>query len=235
MQQKQRILIGIGASALALAIGVGAVLAAGPRGQASPAPASGTTSTVAGTGSGAGAGYRGGSGSGAYGAGSATAGQARSQAFATALAQPSGTLTAEQQSSLAGMAEEEKLALDVYTTFASQYSTPVWRNIAASEAIHLATVRTLLARYGIADPTAGRSAGDFASLETTSLYRSLVAQGASSEAAAWGVGVTIESDDIARLDAATADVNAPDVTAVYANLRSASVQHLASFNRLLGR
>ncbi|MFN8631381.1 MAG: DUF2202 domain-containing protein [Chloroflexota bacterium] len=133
------------------------------------------------------------------------------------------------------MAEEEKLALDVYTTFSAQYSTPVWKNIAASEATHLATIRTLLDRYGIADPTAGRSTGDFASLEVANLYRSLLAQGAGSETAAWTAGVAIENDDIAKLDLAAAGVTAPDVSAVYANLRSASGQHLASFNRLLGR
>jgi hypothetical protein len=46
--------------------------------------------------------------------------------------------------------------------------------------------------------------------------------------------VTVESDDIARLDAVAAGITASDVTAVHANLRSASEQHLAAFTRPLG-
>lgn len=132
------------------------------------------------------------------------------------------------------MAEEEKLALDLYTAFSQQYATPVWRNIAASEATHLAAVRSLLDRYGIDDPTAGLAAGDFTSLDAKSAYRSLLAQGQASEPAASVVGATVERDDIARLDAAAAGVTAPDVAAVYASLRSASTQHEASFTRLAG-
>ncbi len=223
-QHKTRLLVGIGTAVIGLSVGVGAVLAAAPHGLGGSATGAGARTAPAYGGDG-----------GGYGAGSGTLGQARTQALATALAQPSGTLTADQRARLAGMAEEEKVALDAYTTFGQQYGTPVWNNVAASEAAHLATVRTLLARHGIADPTAGRSTGDFPSLEATDLYRSLLAQGSASEAAAWGVGAVVENDDIAKLDVAATGVTAPDVAAVYASLRSASGQHLASFSRLLGR
>jgi hypothetical protein len=222
-----RVMAGVGAAALGLTIGVGAALAAGPHGSAT-APAVGSGGSGPAYGGGYGAGYAG-------GAGSVTLGQTRTQAITAALALPGGALTAGQAEQLAGMAEEEKLALDLYTAFSHSYDTPVWRNIAASEAAHLEAVRTLLARYGTADPTAGRSAGDFASLEVTSLYRSLLAQGSASESAAWSVGTTVETDDIGRLDAAASGVTAPDVAAVYASLRSASEQHLAAFTRLLAR
>lgn len=233
MQQKKRkFLAGAGAAVLGLSIAAGAVLAAGPHG------ASGGSAAAPAAGAYGGYGYGAGDGSAGYGAGyggAGTATQARTQALAAALAQPSGTLTADQAAQLAAMAEEEKVALDLYTAFSEQYGTPVWRNIAAAEATHLDAVRSLLERYGIADPTADRSAGDFASLEAASLYRSLLAQGSSSEAEAFAVGVTVENDDIAKLDAAATGVSAPDVATVYASLRAASQQHLAAFTRLLGR
>jgi hypothetical protein len=150
-------------------------------------------------------------------------------------AAPSGALTAAQAAALAGMAEEEKLALDLYTAFAARYPSPAWDNIATAEAAHLAAIRTLLARYGIADPTAGRGAGSFASPQVAALYSNLLADGSVSEAAASGVGRTVELDDIARLDAARSNATASDVLRVYANLRRASTQHLAAFDRLLAR
>ncbi len=232
-QQKRKILVGVGGAVLGLAIAAGAVLAAGPHGSWSGASATSAPSGIAN-----GAGYDAGTGTGGYGTGygaSGTAGQARTQAFDAALAQPVGTLTAAQAAGLAGMAEEEQLALNLYTAFGAQDSTPVWRNIAAAEATHLAAVRSLLARYQISDPTAGRSAGDFASLEMTNLYRSLLARGTGSAAEALAAGATVENDDIARLDAAASGITAPDVAAVYASLRAASQQHLAAFTRLLGR
>jgi hypothetical protein len=144
------------------------------------------------------------------------------------------TLTASQAASLALMAEEEKLAHDLYAAFSAKYPSRAWDNIGAAESTHLAAVRTLLARYGIADPTAGRTAGSFASAEMASLYTRLLAQGSASEVAAFGVGRIVELDDIAELDRAIANVTAADIRQVYSNLRRGSVQHLAAFDRLLG-
>ncbi|GAA4711657.1 DUF2202 domain-containing protein [Phytohabitans rumicis] len=69
---------------------------------------------------------------------------------------PSGTLTGAQRTTLAAMAEEEKLAHDLYQAFGGRYDADVFDRIAAAETRHLAAVRTLLDRYGIADPTAGK-------------------------------------------------------------------------------
>lgn len=146
-----------------------------------------------------------------------------------AAAVPSGTLTSAQQSALAAMADEEKLALDLYTVLATTYPADVqFARIARSEAMHLSAVRTLLARYGIADPTAGLSAGQFSSSRTQSLYTSLLAS-ATSSASALAAGVAVEKDDIAALNSAKAGVTAPDVLAVYGQLLSGSQRHLAAF------
>lgn len=147
---------------------------------------------------------------------------------------PSGTLSAAQAAALVGMADEERLARDLYASFASMYPSAVWDNIEAAESTHLAAIRTLLARHGIADPTAILPAGSFASPETAALYARLLAQGSASEAAAFEVGRAVELDDIAKLDAARSGVTAADVLRVHGNLRNGSTQHLAAFSRLLG-
>jgi hypothetical protein len=163
----------------------------------------------------------------ASGAAAATAGASQLAA--------SPVLGASQAAILQGMAEEEKLAFDLYTALSGTWSRNVWSNIARSETTHLSEVRTLLAEYGVADPTAGMAAGTFATPAIQQLYDSLLASGRSGETAALTAGRTVELDDIAHLDAALADAGLPaDVALVYSNLRSASFQHLASFERLLG-
>ncbi len=144
-------------------------------------------------------------------------------------------LTAVQAADLAAMADEEKVARDLYRAFAARYPSPVWDTIAAAENTHLTAIRTLLTRYGVADPTAGRADGSFASSSAKAMYDGLLATGSANEVAAFGVGRTVELDDIAKLDAAIARATQTDVRQVYTNLRSGSVQHLRAFDRQLAR
>ncbi|WP_088315457.1 DUF2202 domain-containing protein [Kineosporia sp. R_H_3] len=141
----------------------------------------------------------------------------------------SGTLTDAQKTALAGMAEEEKLAHDVYVALAGSTGDRRFTMIAASETRHLAAVRTLLDRYDITDPTVGKADGTFTTPAVQSLYDSLVAEGKGSPAAALAVGRKIEKLDIADLAKAGADVKAADVTTVYSRLSAASQHHLAAF------
>lgn len=140
-----------------------------------------------------------------------------------------GTLTEQQKTTLVAMAQEEKLAHDLYTAFAGKYDAVVFDRIAASETRHLATVRTLLSRYDIADPTAGKPAGQFSDPAVQATYDKLLAQGQAGQAAALQAGVTVEQTDIADLTAALDGLSAPDVTQVYTQLRAASQHHLAAF------
>jgi hypothetical protein len=157
--------------------------------------------------------------------------QARGTGGGATTQTPSGTLTAEQRTELAAMAEEEKMAHDVYVTLAARYpELTQFSRIAASESQHLSAVRTLMTRYGITDPTLGMAVGEFESDRMQSLYDSLVA-GATTQQAALAAGVTIEKTDIADLQATMADVTAPDVVAVYTNLLNGSQRHLAAFSR----
>jgi hypothetical protein len=141
----------------------------------------------------------------------------------------SGTLTSAQKTALAAMADEEKLARDVYSVLATKYpADPQFSRIVRAESMHLAAIRSLMARYDVTDPTAGLPAGSFANGATTSLYTSLLA-GATNDANALAAGVAVEKADIAALTAAKAGVTAPDVLTVYSNLLAASQRHLTAF------
>ena len=149
------------------------------------------------------------------------------------VAPPSGTLTAAQRLALQANAQEEKLAHDLYTAFAARFDDPVFDRIAAAETRHLDALRTQLTRYGIADPTAGQAAGRFSDPTVQATYDRLLAEGLTGEAAALGVGRTVETTDIADLRAAAQGLTAPDVQQVYQHLLSASQQHLAAYDHRL--
>ena len=142
-----------------------------------------------------------------------------------------GTLTEQQKTTLAAMAQEEKLAHDLYATFAKKYDAVVFDRIAAAETQHLTAVRTLLGRYGIADPTAGKPAGQFSDAAVQATYDTLLAQGNTNQQAALKAGVTVEQTDIADLDKALNGLTSPDVTQLYTHLRMASQHHLAAFQQ----
>ncbi len=150
----------------------------------------------------------------------------RGQGLTTAA---SGTLTTGQRAELAAMAEEEKLAHDVYVTLAARFPAVYqFARIQNAETVHQTAVRTLMVRYGIADPTAGLAVGVFASPAFQSMYDGLIA-GATSEATALAAGIAVENADIADLTTAISTVTAPDVVQVYNNLLTASQRHLAAF------
>ncbi|MGD9956058.1 MAG: DUF2202 domain-containing protein [Candidatus Nanopelagicales bacterium] len=140
------------------------------------------------------------------------------------------SLTAAQKADLQSMAEEEKLAGDVYAALAAQYDDSELAAIAAAEDRHAASLRTLLVRYGIADPTAGYAEGAFPTPAMQSLYDDLLARGSVSLSAAYAVGADIERMDIDDLgDAITRASGITDITRVYTNLRTGSQHHLAAF------
>jgi hypothetical protein len=141
----------------------------------------------------------------------------------------SGTLTTAQKTKVAAMAEEEKLAHDLYVAFTDKYGTPVFSRVTNAETRHLAEARIVLKRYAITDPTAGQAAGTFSTASTQQLYNKLLAQGAASSDAAYAAARTVESTDITDLKAATTGVTAPDVLQVYTNLLAASQRHLVAF------
>jgi hypothetical protein len=216
--RRAAILVTTGALALGgVAVATPALAGAGPFG--SP--------TVA-TAQQAGPGWGGGDGQGpgpGIGAGNGTA--ARDGSCLSTV--PTGTLSEQQKTTLAAMAQEEKLAHDLYVAFAAKYDAVIFDRIARSETQHQNAVRTLLDRYGLADPTADKPAGQFSDPTVQATYDRLLAQGTTSLAAALQAAQEVERTDIADLRSALTGLTAADVTQVYTNLQGASQRHLTAF------
>ncbi|HNE87981.1 MAG: DUF2202 domain-containing protein [Candidatus Nanopelagicales bacterium] len=141
-----------------------------------------------------------------------------------------GALTESQLATLKSMAEEEKLAHDVYVALDEKFGGVVFERIAASEAKHLNALRRVMARYNVADPTAGMADGEFASDSVKQLYDELLAKATTLEEA-MAVGADIERMDIADLKDAIADATQRDLKRVYNNLLRGSQRHLVAFTR----
>lgn len=141
-----------------------------------------------------------------------------------------GTLTKSQLTTLQWMAEEEKLAHDVYVALDEKFGGVVFERIAASEAKHLKAIQRLMARYDVDDPTAGLGDGEFASDAAKQMYADLLAKATTVEEA-MAVGAEIERLDIADLKEAIADATQRDLKRVYSNLLRGSQRHLVAFTR----
>lgn len=141
-----------------------------------------------------------------------------------------GTLTAAQKDTLASMAEEEKLAHDLYTVFAERHDARIFDRIATAETRHLTAVRTLLDRYDVTDPTAGKPAGEFTDPAVRATYDRLLRQGEDSLSGALKAGRTVETEDIAALTGALSGLTAPDARQVYGDLLAASQRHQEAFD-----
>jgi hypothetical protein len=221
-----------GAAVVALLAATPSIAAPGPTGATQPTQATGANQQNAqqlGNCDGTGAGRGNGPGRNGQGAGMQGRGAGMGAGMGADLTNvASGTLTAAQKTKLAAMAEEEKLAHDLYVAFGDKYGIPFSR-ISNAETRHLTEVRIVLRRYAIADPTAGKAAGTFATASTQQLYNKLLAQGTARVDGARTAARTVESTDITDLKAVAPGVTAPDVTMVYKNLLAASERHLVAF------
>lgn len=130
------------------------------------------------------------------------------------------------------MAEEEKLAMDVYDALGDLWGARIFSQISSSEATHQDRVLSLLNAAGLADPRTG-VAGTFVDEELQALYDELIALGSTSPTAAFEVGVMIEERDIADLTEAISLTSDASVITVLEALRSASESHLSAFERQL--
>lgn len=154
-------------------------------------------------------------------------------AVAATAAPAASSIDGQERATLLSMREEEKLAHDVYVVLARTSGSAVFLRIAAAETRHAQALERALLAYGIPDPTDGLDEGEFASARFQELYDDLVARGSPSRAAAYEVGVTIESQDLADLRRAIAQTDEPMLDRIYANLLAGSTNHLAAFERYL--
>jgi hypothetical protein len=138
-------------------------------------------------------------------------------------------LTEAEKYWLTYMREEEKMARDVYLVLYEKWQSRVFNNIAISEQKHMDAIKTLLDGYGITDPAAGKSAGEFTNPELQDLYYELVRDGSVSLVEALNVGVSIEETDIDDLNTGIASTKRKDIITVYSNLLAGSYNHLDAF------
>jgi hypothetical protein len=144
-------------------------------------------------------------------------------------------LTDDEKQWLTYMREEEKLARDVYLSLGSRWNIPIFTNIAQSEQVHMDSVKTLIDRYGMPDPAAGKAQGEFTNTTLQNLYTQLITQGSISKTEALNVGVYIEETDIDDLNAAIAVTTHEDIKTVYRNLLTGSLNHLDAFESQLAK
>ncbi|CAN5280043.1 hypothetical protein BH11ACT1_BH11ACT1_14430 [soil metagenome] len=232
MRTRTRIATAITTGVVATALLASPALARAQDGGIGPDPARSAQQTTQQVGTCDGTGVGAGPRSGQMGQGNG--GQARGAGMGTGTRSDltgvaSGTLTDTQRSAVAALAEEEKLAHDLYVAFADQYGTRAFTRIASAETQHLTEVRVILDRYSITDPTADRPAGTFATAATQDLYDTLLADGSAGVEAAYTAARTVESTDITDLRSAVIGVTAPDALQVYANLLAGSQRHLVAF------
>jgi hypothetical protein len=142
-------------------------------------------------------------------------------------------LTQDEINGLLHMREEEKVARDVYLTFAKMYNNRVFSNIAKSEQAHMNAILNLLNGYKLTDPVAGLAVGVFTPA-FQDIYDGLILRGTSLKEALL-VGVDIEVMDIDDLKVRIGETTVPNILQVYNNLKMGSTNHLSAFNYNLSR
>ena len=145
------------------------------------------------------------------------------------------SLSTHVQNHLILLREEEKLARDVFAVMYAKWNVQTFHTIGAAENRHMASVKVILDRYGIADPVGTNPPGVFTNPKVQQKYAELVAQGSKSLTDAYKVGIAIEKAQIALLADILGDTVRPDVTTMARNLLNASYNHLSVFAYLLTR
>ncbi len=132
------------------------------------------------------------------------------------------------------LAEEEKMAKDVYTYFGDKYGSRPFLNIQKSEQRHMDMMIRMLEKdnvsYKISDEL-----GVFYDSKLQKLYTTLITQGSTSELEAFKVGKLIEEIDISDLKEAIKNTTDETNIEIYRNLLRASENHLQAFDRQIAK
>ena len=138
-------------------------------------------------------------------------------------------LSAEEETDLLYMREEEKLARDTYLTLYELWDLTIFSNISSSEQKHMDALLKLLKKYKLPDPAADTEIGEFTNNALQTLYNTLIAMGKQSSLDALKVGGIIEETDMRDINAAIERSQKEDIDAVYETLLCGSRNHLRSF------
>ena len=133
------------------------------------------------------------------------------------------------------MADEEKLAGDVYKTLYETWNLRIFDNISRAEDHHQGIVVGMLTKYDIKFEQSTER-GKYNDPKMEQLYTDLVAEGKKSLVDALKVGAKVEDLDIFDLNSAIEnDVDSDDITAVFTNIRQGSYHHMKAFTNQLKR
>lgn len=133
------------------------------------------------------------------------------------------------------MADEEKLAGDVYKTLYKKWNLRIFDNISKAEAHHQKVVMELITKYDI-DFEPKTEIGKYNDPKLEQLYSELVGEGEKSINDALKVGAKIEDLDIFDLNSALEKVvDSDDIKAVLTNIRQGSYHHIKAFTNVLKR
>lgn len=130
-------------------------------------------------------------------------------------------LSEQEKLDLAYQYSEEKVAYDAYNYFYSLYEVQNFKNIAESEAEHMAAVKVLLDRYSLATPTT------YGELQST--FDTLKVEWEKSLQSALEVGLKIEMLDINDIVDTIKTTDNDDLKIVFTNIWWASYNHMRWF------
>ena len=137
--------------------------------------------------------------------------------------------------SLVYMYQEEKMAMDIYDLFATEYDSQVFDKISDAESNHLSAVENILVENGVdISELTELDSGEYLDQNLQDMYNTLIEVGLVSYEDALNVGVSIEQADIADLEEYInmEDVNLT-VVGVYQNLQNGNEHHLDAFTQAL--
>ena len=144
---------------------------------------------------------------------------------------PIQSLSKQEKDALTHMAEEEKLARDVYITLGNLWQLRPFLNIQKAEQHHMDMVDMLLRRYGM--KINNLPVGKFHDAKVQELYNKLVKMGSKDRIEALKVGALIEDLDIYDLEKYMSEADNKDILFVFKNLTKGSRNHMRAFIRTL--
>lgn len=138
-------------------------------------------------------------------------------------------LSSKEIEGLLYMAEEKKLARDVYTYLINLWGMQVFANITEAEQMHMDSVLSLISKYNLESPIKSDVIGEFTNEKIKELYKQLTETGAKSQIDALKVGAAIEEIDIIDLEEYIKYSTSQDIISIYENLKIGSENHLRAF------
>jgi hypothetical protein len=147
------------------------------------------------------------------------------------------TLTESDKAGILLMREEEKMARDIYQSLNDKWDQMPFVHISESEINHMARMKLLIDKYKLKDPVDKNAdtRGEFDNQQLKKLFDELISSGKTSLEEAFRAGAKVEEVDIRDLKEATAKTTNEEIKSTYADLISASENHLRAFVRNLKR